>query len=719
MQIRRLLAALITTALAWGGLVIADLPTAKAVCPAPCSGDPTVHAFVDLTVQGLGTSAPVGSLTGGHLSTPCATSCTDSWTNTASTAEDTETYTVSADSGWAVDHWSGCSSGGGTTSTCAVTPAYSVSSTQTADNTVDVAVYFRDTTPPTAQITSGPPTYTNQAATFTFTSDGTGTEATDTCAVDGGSYAPCSSPYAVGLLADGPHTLTVRATDGGDNTAQASRSFTVDTQAPTTTISSGPAQGSYLNSTSASFTFSAADPNILQADCGDVASDAAHTTVTRDACGSFTAPPNPTPVGWQETLTNLPQGLHTWTVRAVDKAGNTAQQWRSWYVDSIAPTATFTGGPAEGATTSNTAPTFDFALDGTGSTATATCRLDGPVSIAPQPCTGSNSETLAGLTDGSYLLTLHLVDQAGNTADVARSFRVDTSVPTLSIDSGPAAGSYLGSTNATFGFTAGSGATAITCQVDQDAARPCASNSTDLLTNLSDGSHSWTVQATNAAGTSTTQTRTFTVDTVSPTAAITSGVADLGFTVDPTPTFDFVLDGTGSVPTAKCSVDSAQATTCTTATSYVTPALGAGRHTVHVAVTDAAGNTTTISRAFTIDLTRPTVGPRRHGRCSQPQPLSRSRGTPSIRAAASRRATCKCNTPVRQVGSAPGRRRPAGSGRRRRAFSVPEPRRHLLRPCPRPRHRRQHEQLVGTPLHSASDRRCVARPIVTLEEDRW
>ena len=65
------------------------------------------------------------------------------------------------------------------------------------------------------------------------------------CRLDSNQAAdcqPCSSPQPYSSLADGAHTFEVRATDAVGNTdpTPASRSFTVDTTPPETTIDSGP-----------------------------------------------------------------------------------------------------------------------------------------------------------------------------------------------------------------------------------------------------------------------------------------------------------------------------------------------------------------------------------------------------------------------------------------------------------------------------------------------
>jgi LPXTG-site transpeptidase (sortase) family protein len=101
-----------------------------------------------------------------------------------------------------------------------------------------------DTTPPDTNFTStlpGNPT-NSTAASFSFDgSDGSGVGVTGfECRIDSGSYAACTSPQGYTSLADGSHTVDVRALDsvGNVESTPASYTWTVDTAAPTVTVSS-------------------------------------------------------------------------------------------------------------------------------------------------------------------------------------------------------------------------------------------------------------------------------------------------------------------------------------------------------------------------------------------------------------------------------------------------------------------------------------------------
>ena len=127
-----------------------------------------------------------------------------------------------------------------------------VLTTDAAGNTGygDATALFSVGGTPDTTLTGGPilgliSDYTTQiAGSFSFTSMKAGS--TFECKYDGPDgvlrgYTPCVSPKPYGPLADGAYTFWVRATDpAGVVASPATRSFTVDTVAPDTTITSGP-----------------------------------------------------------------------------------------------------------------------------------------------------------------------------------------------------------------------------------------------------------------------------------------------------------------------------------------------------------------------------------------------------------------------------------------------------------------------------------------------
>jgi hypothetical protein len=97
--------------------------------------------------------------------------------------------------------------------------------------------------------------------------------------------------------------------------------------------------------------------------------------------------------------------------------------------------------------------------------------------------------------------------------------------------------------------------------------------------------------------------KSFSADTIPPTASITAGPPNGGLVNDATPTFKFASNQIGS--TFQCHFDARPFVSCP---SPFTPfaALSEGAHVFYVRAIDAPGNvSTTVSRAFTVDTVPP------------------------------------------------------------------------------------------------------------------
>ena len=239
-----------------------------------------------------------------------------------------------------------------------------------------------DGTAPDTTISTGPPTPTNQtSATFTFTSSEA--ESTFECSLDDAAFAACPTPQPYSGLADGPHTFAVRAIDATQNTGpEATYSWTIETRAPTASVTSGPA--ALTNSRAASFTFTADEPSSFecQLDGGSF-----------QACGS------------SASYQGLGDGTHTFAVRPTDAVGNTgAPSSHGWRIDGTAPETTIGSGPRSGTTALS--GTFTFSAN---EPAAFECKLDG---AAFAPCTSPKSH--AGLTRREHTFQVRAIDAAGN-----------------------------------------------------------------------------------------------------------------------------------------------------------------------------------------------------------------------------------------------------------------------------------------------------------------
>jgi hypothetical protein len=247
-----------------------------------------------------------------------------------------------------------------------------------------------DTTPPETTITSGPAegsTITTPTATFGFSSSEAGS--TFQCRVDGGAFTPCASPATTAPLSNAAHTFAVVAADawGNIDPSPATRSFTVDTTPPDTTITSGPANGTTITTPTATFGFTSSE---------------AGSTFKCKVDGAAYSPCS-SPV----TTPPLASGGHTFTVVATDGAGNAdpSPATRSFAVDTTPPQTTIKKHPKK--VTDSHKARFAFKSNEPGST--FKCKLD---KKKWKSCT--SPKTYKNLKTGKHKFRVYAIDAAGN-----------------------------------------------------------------------------------------------------------------------------------------------------------------------------------------------------------------------------------------------------------------------------------------------------------------
>ena len=126
----------------------------------------------------------------------------------------------------------------------------------------------------------------------------------------------------------------------------------------------------------------------------------------------------------------LPDGEHTFSVRAVDAAGNrdATPETRTFTVDSTAPETGFVG--THPALTRDTTPSFSFASSPPG--ATFQCAVDDGAFAA---CTSPH--TTGELADGQHTFTVRAIGANPDPTPAVLTFRVDATAPETAITSGP------------------------------------------------------------------------------------------------------------------------------------------------------------------------------------------------------------------------------------------------------------------------------------------
>jgi hypothetical protein len=416
--------------------------------------------------------------------------------------------------------------------------------------------------PPAPTITSEPAAVTSETtASFSFTD--TDSTVTFQCQLDGGGFAPCVSGVAYVGLADGPHTFDVKAVDVLLNeSAVTSYTWTVDTTPPPPPVISGPPNPS--NSTSATFTFTDADPTV-----------SFHCNL--DGHG-FPGCSNPV------TFDNLAATQHTLSAIAVDPAGNESNRATyTWVIDTTPPPKpTIVSGPPQPSGTSDAQFTFSDSEAGIG----FRCQLDGGNFL---PC--ANPQAYTGLPDGTHTLSVEAVDAAGNTSDPtpAYSWLIDTVRPVVTLTDKPSA--VTNRTDASFSFTSNKGGSTFECSLDGHAFAACASPV--VYANLGDASHTFAVRATQLGNTGPPTSYTWTIDTIPPDTTLVSAPATDSNSASAL--FTFGSNEPGS--TFVCSLDTSGFDACSSPKTY--SGLGDGRHTFRVQAVDAAGNADSTPASYT------------------------------------------------------------------------------------------------------------------------
>ena len=547
-----------------------------AACSSPSSYDGLGegrHTFAVRAVDAVGNTdaTPAGHAWTVDQTAPQTTISTGPSDPTNSTAAIFEFSSDESGSGLA------CSLDGGTFTACGSpadyadlepgTHTFQVRATDAAGNSDPSPASYSwtiDVTPPETAIDSGPDDPTSSpSASFAFSAGEPGSRLE--CSLDAAAFAPCTSPRDYGPLAAGAHEFRVRATDAAGNSdpTPASRLWVIDTAPPDTSITDGPADPN--NNDTATFAFVGSD---------DRTGDAQLRFECRLDAGDWAACSSP------KLYLGLPEGAHTFEVRAVDLADNAdaSPASHTWTIDRTSPETTIDSGPA--ATTTATSASFHFSSE-PGST--FECSLDDGAFTA---CTSPLEHT--ALAVGPHVFRVRATDPAGNTggSPAAHAWTIepppDTTAPETTIDSVPPA--LTSSTSASFSFSSSKTGSTFACSLDGAAFAVC--QSPREYAGLAGGSHEFRVQATDAAGNvdETPAAYTWTIDPLAPETTIDSGPPAL--TASTSASFGFSASESGS--TFQCSLDGGAFASCSLPQTYA--GLTDGTHQFRVRATDAAGN---------------------------------------------------------------------------------------------------------------------------------
>jgi hypothetical protein len=462
--------------------------------------------------------------------------------------------------------------------------------------------FYIDNSAPTTSITSSPAALSNAASgSFSFSANESVTGYQ--CRIGGAAFAPCTSPYSYGPLADGAQSFDVKAAAdlAGNAGTTTNYSWTIDTVPSDTSITSKPAALS--NTASPSFGFSA--------------TEAGSTFECSLDGGAFAACPTP------QSYSGVADGAHTFQVRAVDPAGNLDPSPASyaWTIDATPPDTTI--GPSfPAALTIATGATFDFSS--TESPSTFQCALDGG---AYASC--STPKSYSGLADGAHTFYVRATDVAANTdpSPAFYTWTVDTTPPATAIGpTVPAANTQ--SPSATFDLASNEPGSTFECRLDGALFGSCTTPVSYAA--LADGTHTFDVRATDPAGNldSSPASYTWKIDNVAPSTPTLTAPAD-AVTTNSLPQLQAIFaDGTaggdsGTVQFQLCSSAAPAGVACAPvvqsvtsglvsngATANATPsAVADGTYYWQARAQDVAGNQSgwSATRSFLLDTSVPVV----------------------------------------------------------------------------------------------------------------
>ena len=201
---------------------------------------------------------------------------------------------------------------------------------------------------------------------------------------------------------------------------------------------------------------------------------------------------------------NPTDGTYSFEVRAVDWSGNASSPAnRSWTVDKTPPFPSINSGPF--GTVNSSSATFTFSS--TDSTASFQCSLDGG---AFSSCTSSNSQSYAGLLDGSHAFRVKATDAVGNSSTTSNFWTIDTVLPETTLDPnvGPADESTTQENDPVFQFSSNETNTTFECNLTGPGLTNTAYSlcnpavpgaGTKSYTNLKDGTYTFKVRSKDRA----------------------------------------------------------------------------------------------------------------------------------------------------------------------------------------------------------------------------
>jgi MYXO-CTERM domain-containing protein len=419
-------------------------------------------------------------------------------------------------------------------------------------------------------------------------------------------------------LPEGMREVTVAATFmGAWSPRSAPQAFSVDRTNPVVTVpaDSGPAEGTTVSATTATFNFTVVESNLSTVQC-------LLNGASRDCRGSTSI-----------TYEALPEGLHTFQVVATDQAGNSGSSVsRRWTVDSRPPNLPGITAPANGAYVNSRPGTNTFTgtaeaggdiievfIDGAkvGEVTAVASGASGAWTFDPAT---ANPPIVQNIP---HWLQVRARDLAGNLSAFApgRIFILDTAVPAVpavtSLGNGGttrqnppriAGVTSVASAGSTVRLYLNGSSTPVSVIADANGDWVYVPS-----TRLDDPrTHTLQMEAEDAAGNVSARSGpfTFTVDSGAPPRPTVDPISANGYTQDRTPTLEGGAEANSFVTVYLDGVPQSEVQATAGGRWSFTPSANLDEnrpYTVRVSARDAAGNVSELSdpRVFIVDDTNP------------------------------------------------------------------------------------------------------------------
>ncbi|RJE87420.1 hypothetical protein D3P07_13840 [Paenibacillus sp. 1011MAR3C5] len=406
------------------------------------------------------------------------------------------------------------------------------------------------------------------------------------------AYSPSMS-YTL-PAGDGSKTVYVRFIDRAGNTSAAQDSITLDTTAPTGTLTiTSPV---LTNDTSVTLTVTSSDANFME--LGEAGQPYKARVAYSNSVQTYTL---------QDTEKD---GVKTLQVRLSDLAGNTTVLTATVTLDRVAPTGNVVVNESKPYTNDANVTVEVTPATGVADIVNMRYTINGST---PTTIAYTNSFIIdVGNTDGEKKITVELMDDAGNVSPVYSStITLDTVAPTgtVAINGGAA---YTTAAKVTLGFTLGAGVTdVVSVQFSNDnvtwSDEQAYSPSINYTLPTGDGSKTVYVRFIDRAGNTGAAQASIILDTVAPTGQLVINNND-DFSNSLKLELTLTTPDSSELAGIQFSSDGA---TWSALEAYTNSKQwlveGNGKKTVYVKFIDAAGNEYMASSSIYVDTVKPIV----------------------------------------------------------------------------------------------------------------